>query len=184
MSSAAPTLMTVDEFLATADTREGRWEIEDGVAYAMAPEQLGHARVKARAFNALDAAIGRAGLSCEAVIDSVAIRITARTAFQPDALVYCGERLAPELREVANPVVVVEVLSPSTEYHDVYRKVIGYFSVPSVQHYLILDPRDGSLLHHKRGANGVIEMRPLTGGPLRLDPPGLELKVEALFPEA
>jgi Uma2 family endonuclease len=184
MSEAAQTLMTVDEFLASADAREGKWEIEDGVPYAMAPERIEHARVKLEAVLAFRNAIRRAGLPCEAVVDSVAVRITPRTAYQPDGLVYCGERLAPEAREVPNPVIVVEVLSPSTEYHDVYRKVIGYFAVPSVRFYLILDPRDRSLMHFQRGESGVIELRPMTGGPLRLDPPGLDLTVEDLFGEA
>jgi len=180
MTDAAQVLMTVDEFLATADEREGRWEIENGVAYAMAPERLDHARVKFAAAVALSDAIRRAGLPCEAVSDSVAVRITARTAYQPDALVYCGPRLPPETREIPNPVVVVEVLSPTSELRDVHRKLIGYFSVASVAHYLILDPRDRSLVHHKRAAD-FIETRPLSGGPLRLDPPGLELDIADLF---
>jgi Uma2 family endonuclease len=182
MSEAAQKSMTVDEFLATAEEREGRWEIEDGVAYAMAPERLDHARVKGETFIALRTAIRRAGLPCEAVTDSVAVRITARTAYQPDALVYCGERLPPEAREVPAPVIVVEVLSPSTEWRDAHRKLIGYFSRPSVAHYLTIDPRDRSVAHHKRAEGGLIETRILYDGLLKLDPPGLELTVADLFP--
>lgn len=182
MTEAAQRLMTVDEFLATADEREGRWEIEDGVAYAMAPERLDHARVKGETFIALRAAIHRAGLPCEAVPDSVAVRITARTAYQPDALVYCGPRLPPDVREVPAPLIVVEVLSPSTEWRDAHRKLVGYFSRPSVAHYLTIDPRDRSVAHHKRAEGGLIETRILYDGPLKLDPPGLELTVAELFP--
>jgi Uma2 family endonuclease len=181
MSDAAPELMTVDEFLATAGERDGRWEIEDGVAYAMAPERLDHARVKLATVIALSAAIRRAGLPCEAVPDSVAVRITARTAYQPDALVYCGPRLPPETREVSSPVIVVEVLSPSTEGRDTYTKLIGYFSRPSVAHYLLIHPRDRSVVHHKRAEGGLIETRILYDGPLKLDPPGLDLTVAELF---
>ncbi len=182
MSALAQTLMTVDEFLATAGEREGRWELENGVAYAMAPEQMNHARVKLATVNALAAAIRRAGLACEAVTDSVAVRITARTAYQPDALVYCGPRIAGDVREIENPVIVVEVISPSSEGRDTQRKLIGYFTVPGVMHYLILDPRDRTLAHYKRAQGGVIELRILYEGPLRLDPPGLDLTVGDLFP--
>ena len=182
MSEAAQKVMTVDEFLATAEEREGRWEIEDGVAYAMAPERLDHARVKLAAVVALGGAIRRAELPCEAVTDSVAVRITARTAYQPDALVYCGERLPPDAREVPAPVIVVEVLSPSTEWRDVHRKLIGYFSRPSVMHYLTIDPRDRSVAHQKRAEGGLIETRILYDGLLKLDPPGLELTIAELFP--
>jgi Uma2 family endonuclease len=182
MSDVVHAEMSVDEFLATAEEREGRWEIEDGVAYAMAPERLGHARVKLATVVALGNAIRRAGLTCEAVTDSVAVRITARTAYQPDALVYCGERLPPEAREVANPVILVEVLSPSTEWRDERRKLVGYFSLPSVMHYLTIDPRDRSVVHYRRAESGIIETRILYEGALRLDPPGFDLTIAELFP--
>jgi Uma2 family endonuclease len=181
MSALAQNLMTVDEFLATAEEREGRWEIENGVAYAMAPERLDHARVKAMTYMALRAAIRRAGLPCEAVPDSVAVRITARTAYQPDALVYCGPRLPPETREIPDPIVIVEVSSPSTRARDEGRKLIGYFSLPSVAHYLLLYPEAGDIVHHKRAEGGLIETRIISDGALRLDPPGLDLTLADLF---
>ena len=174
--------MTVDEFLAAAEERDGRWELENGVAYAMAPERLAHSDGKFAAVAALRAAIGRAKRPCRAVLDGPAVRISARTAYQPDALVYCGERLPPEAREVPAPVIVVEVLSPSTEWRDVHRKLIGYFSRPSVMHYLTIDPRDHSVAHQKRAEGGLIETRILYDGSLKLDPPGLELAVAELFP--
>ncbi len=40
-----------------------------------------------------------------------------------------------------NPVVVVEVLSPSTRGIDTTVKLAGYFLVPSLKHYLIVEPR-------------------------------------------
>ena len=82
------------------------------------------------------------------------------------------------------PIVVVEVLSPSTAAIDHGRKLSGYFSLPSVQHYLILDPERRVVIHHKRGSGDAIETRVLTDGAARLDPPGFEVAVEALFPPA
>jgi Uma2 family endonuclease len=41
---------------------------------------------------------------------------------------------------VPNPVIVVEVSSPSTRKIDASLKMTGYFSLPSVHHYLIIDP--------------------------------------------
>src|SRR5206468_4785052 len=124
------------------EEREGRWEIENGVPYAMAPERLAHARVKGETFVALRNAIRSAGLPCEAVTDSVAVRITARTAYQPDALVYCGAHRPGETREISDPVIVVEVASASTRWRDETKKLIGYFSRPSVGHSLILEPEE------------------------------------------
>jgi Uma2 family endonuclease len=78
---------------------------------------------------------------------------------------------------------VVEVLSPSTAAIDHGRKLSGYFSLVSVQHYLILDPDRRVVIHYKRGSGDAIETRVLIDV-ARLDPPGFEVAVEALFPPA
>ena len=108
-------------------------------------------------------------------------RVSDTTIFEPDALVYCGPRLPPDAIEIPNPIVVVEVLSPSTAARDHGVKLSGYFSLPSVAHYLVLDPERRVLIHHKRGQGEVIETRILTEGLLRLDPPGLEAPVAEMF---
>jgi Uma2 family endonuclease len=54
-------------------------------------------------------------------------------------------------------------------------KLQGYFALPSVHHYLIIDPDRPLVIHHKRGTGDAIETRIATGSSLRLDPPGLEL---------
>jgi Uma2 family endonuclease len=181
MSAVARRLMTVDAFLAFAEPREGRWELEDGVAYSMAPERMAHVRCKLAAVLALSRAIERAGLPCEAVIEGPAVRVGPRTAYQPDGLVYCGARLPGEAREAPAPVVIVEVLSPSTRSRDEGKKLVAYFSLPSVWHYLVIDPDDRVVVHHHRSRDGRIEPRTLRAGVLRLDPPGLELDVADLF---
>jgi Uma2 family endonuclease len=84
---------------------------------------------------------------------------------------------------LVNLIVIVEVLSPSTAAIDHGRKLSGYFSLASVQHYLILDPERRVAIHHKRAAGEAIETRVLTGGVARLDPPGFEVAIEALFPQ-
>ena len=56
----------------------------------------------------------------------------------------------------------------------------GYFSLPSVEHYLIVDPDRRVVIHHKRGTD-AIETRILREGLLRLEPPGLEVEVAAFL---
>jgi Uma2 family endonuclease len=156
--STALKLMTVEEFLPWAEGKEGRWELHDGVPVMMsslnpvmtAPEQAAHARTKFRAAKTLDGAVARAGLTCEVFTDGMAIRVDARTTYEPDASVACGLPVPADAVEIDNPVIVVEVLSPSTAAIDHGRKLSGYFSIPSVQHYLILDPERRVVIHHKR----------------------------------
>jgi Uma2 family endonuclease len=188
--STALKLMTVDEFLPWAEGKEGRWELHEGVPVMissvdpvmMSPERAAHIRTKFSAAKALDGAVAAAGLPCEVFTDGMAIRVDARTTYEPDASVVCGPRVASDAVEIHNPVIVVEVLSPSTAAIDHGRKLSGYFSLPSVEHYLILDPERRVAIHHKRGQGEAIETRVLSDGAVKLDPPGFEVAVEALFP--
>jgi Uma2 family endonuclease len=77
--------------------------------------------------------------------------------------------------------VVVEVLSPSNAMKDLRDKLLGYFRVSSIMHYLIVDPDDRLVIHHARGSD-AIATRIVSGGSLRLDPPGIELVAAELFP--
>ena len=184
MTGAAQKLMTVDEFLSWAGGREGRFELIDGRPVAMAPERAAHLLTKAQAWAAIRRAVDRAALPCTVFPDGATVRISAHSAFEPDALVACGAPVPPDAIEIPNPLIVVEVLSESTAARDHGLKLVGYFSLPSLAHYLILDPERRSLIHHRRGQADVIETRILTAGPLILDPPGLTLSVEELFPPA
>lgn len=180
MSEASLHPMTVEEFLLWAEDRPGRHELVGGRVCAMAPERAGHARAKIKAQRALEDAIALAGLPCEAMGDGMTVRVDAATAYEPDALVYCGERLPPGATLVPAPAVVVEVLSPSTGFYDRHGKLAGYFAVPSIRHYLIVDIDRRMVIHHARDGEEILT-RLLPSGPLRLDPPGLGLRVEDLL---
>ncbi len=174
--------LTIDEFLLWAEGKDGRWELFDGVPVMMSPERLAHTRVKKFVAFAFEVALRRARLPCEAFTNGLAIKIDARTTFEPDASVICGPPRTDDTIAVSDPIIVVEVLSPSTAAIDHGPKLSGYFSLPSVEHYLILDPERRVVIHHKRGTGDAIETRVLTSGSAKLDPPGFEVAVEALFP--
>ncbi len=180
MSEVAAKHMTVDEFLAWAEGREGKWELHDGVTVQMAAEQAYHSRVKAFAGDALLAALRRKRAECGVYADGLAVRITHRRAFVPDELVTCPP--APEKdMETTTPLVVVEVLSPSTAAFDHGAKLEGYFSLASLAHYLLIDPDRRVLIYHSRGRDDVIETRILREGAVRLDPPGIAFDMGELF---
>ncbi len=181
MSSPARNEMDVDAFLAWADGRQGRWELRDGQPVMMSPERALHALTKYAAQESLKAGIQKAGLPCRMFPDGMTVRVAARTAFEPDALVVCPPPTDLSVVEIPNPVIVVEVLSPSTAADDHGVKLDGYFSLAGVDHYLILDADRRVLIHHKRGQAGAIETRILRDGLIRFDPPGFEAEVAAFF---
>jgi Uma2 family endonuclease len=181
MSSPARNEMDVDAFLAWAEGREGRWELRDGKPVMMAPERAAHALIKLSAQIALREGVRRAGLPCRVFPDGMTVRVAASAAFEPDALVVCPPPTDLSTLEIPNPVIVVEVLSPSTAADDHGIKLDGYFSLGSVSHYLILDPDRRVMIHHRRGHAGAIETRVLREGVVILDPPGFEAKVADFF---
>ena len=79
------------------------------------------------------------------------------------------------------PLLFVEVLSPGTAYQDVGIKLLDYFTLPSVQHYLILNPVICTLQHFSRNATGNTDEKTYTSGRLTLTPPGITISVEEIF---
>jgi Uma2 family endonuclease len=183
MTAVSNLRLDVDQFIAWAADRPGRYELVDGVVYAMSPETIGHADRKAAVYSALAAGIHKNRLRCHALPDGITVRIAADTAYEPDALVYCGERLSPSSVEVQEPIIVVEVLSPSTRTVDLSLKLTGYFGLGSLAHYLIVDPSRPMIVHHARTAGEVLSTRIVTEGVIHLDPPGIELRLSDIYAE-
>ena len=183
MNIALRRSFTVEEYLAWAQTQSDlpRVELINGQIVAMTPERVEHIEIKVAAVIALKKAIARAGVSCHALGDGMTVRIDDHTAYEPDALVYCGERLKRGAMLARDPVVIIEVLSPTTSHTDTSANLIGYFKLPSVYHYLIIDPDASAVAHHSRGANGIVSGRTITSGTMRLDPPGLTVDLSEFF---
>lgn len=159
----------------------GRYERVAGEVVAMAPERIEHVRVKAQAWLALRQAIRAAGLPCEALADGITVEVGDDTDYEPDAVVNCGAPIAGDEVAAPNPVIVVEVLSPSTQSVDTGAKLTDYFKVPSIRHYLIIRADRRAVVHHRRRDDGGIETRLAAEGRIALDPPGIEIAVEDFY---
>jgi len=183
MTEPAPRPMTATEFIDWAMAQPtGRYELVAGEVVAMSPERVGHAMVKADVREALKAAVRDAGLDCEVYPDGMSVFIDDATVYEPDALVRCGEPLDREAIRVSDPVVIVEVLSRSTQAADLGGKLEGYFRLASVRHYLIVKTETRSVIHHWRDDASALRTAILaTGGEISLDPPGLRVSVDELF---
>jgi Uma2 family endonuclease len=174
--------MTREEFLAWVDEQPlGRFERIDGIVVAMAPERAAHNRRKRAAGNALERAVKEAGLTaCEAFADGMTIQVE-DSDFEPDALLRCGPRLPGDATMVADPLILVEVLSPDSGTRDRATKLRAYFKLPSVQHYLIVWPDEHRIVRHSRSPNGQVATQVFMSGDIRLEPPGVTVTVEAFY---
>jgi len=175
--------MTVDEFLAWSVRQDkGRYELQDGWVIMQQSQNVGHLRVKGRVWLVLSRAVEAANVPYEAMPDGATVRIAPRTACEPDALVAPLPLPDDKSLEIPNPVIVVEVLSPSSTRRDLVEKLAGYFQVPSIAHYLVLDPEEKELIWHRRAPGGGLEPPAvMKDGTLRLDPPGIAFAVADIF---
>jgi Uma2 family endonuclease len=183
MTAVTKLRMNADEFIAWAMTQPKgkRYELVGGEVVAMSPEHVEHSEIKGNVYLALREAIRAAGVPCRAYPDGLAIRIDRSTIYEPDALVRCGSPIDGAAVEINDPMIVVEVASPSTQTVDAGAKLDDYFKLPSVRHYLIVKVRNRNVIHHARDDDGRIETRVVGSGPLALDPPGITVKVESFF---
>jgi Uma2 family endonuclease len=116
---------------------EGRWEIIDGIPFAMSPQpSFRHQRISHRIAEEL----GRALEGCERcrAVLPVDWKISEDTVVQPDNMVVCGE-VTTEAYLDRPPVLIFEVLSPSTEQKDRVVKAELYAS-QGVQYYVLVNP--------------------------------------------
>jgi Uma2 family endonuclease len=168
------------EYRRWAEGRSGRFERIDGQVVAMAPERVGHTRIKGEAYVALRAAVAAAALPCEVLVGGPTIEV-GESDYEPNVIVRCGpDALSGDRLVVPDATIIVEVLSPTTRRTDVSQTLADYFQVPSVKHYLILFADHIQAIHHRR-VDDRIETRVLTDGDVTLDPPGLTVSLAGFY---
>jgi Uma2 family endonuclease len=117
---------------------EGRWELIEGMPYAMSPAPVPeHQRAVVALTTEFEIALRKGCKKCKtyAPLDW---KITENTILQPDLLILCNE-INKKFLDFA-PALVVEILSPSTALKDRNLKMEIY-QQQQVKYYLILDPQ-------------------------------------------
>jgi Uma2 family endonuclease len=185
-SARSQTRMTVAEFLAWREelSDDARYELVAGVPVRlMAPTSIRHARIQRNASDALRGALAASGIPCE-VLEAgpgVAIGTEGDECRIPDVVVTCAAAIDETAYLVPEPVIVVEVASPSTRLADVNDKVEFYGGIASIHHYLVIEQDRRRIVYHGRGASGGLEPRIFREGEVALDPPGIVLTLDELY---
>lgn len=152
----------------------GRFERLGGEVVQMSPERWEHSRLKTAILFALEASLAERP-DCCVIADGMTVAVDDGTDFEPDVSVHQGPPIPRDSVVIPNPVLVVEVLSPSTKRIDTTVKVSGYLCV--ARHYLIFRADRREVLHWTRGAEAPA--RP--AGAVKLDPPGVVLDLAAIY---
>lgn len=179
--------MTSDEFIAWVQRENpGRVELIDGVVVpkddggpmGMAGDNPRHNLVKGNARDALKSALS--GRGCRVYIDGISVRTRDETSYIPDVLVDCATEINFENPVAVEPLIVVEVLSASSHIKDTVEKLDGYFSLPTIRHYFIVDAVKRRAVLHSRKDDGIATAI-LSGGTVTLDPPGIAVDLDQFW---
>ncbi|MDP2832016.1 MAG: Uma2 family endonuclease [Pseudomonadota bacterium] len=129
-----------------------RWELIDGVAYAMSPApSTKHQTVAGNIFGKLLQRLS--GKPCRPFIAPTDVRLSDLDVVQPDILVVCKPgQITPSHIEGA-PDVVVEVLSPATSTRD-QREKKALYERCGVREYVLVDPLEHYAIRFLNGADG------------------------------
>jgi Uma2 family endonuclease len=178
MGEAALKRMTVDEFLVWDGEGDTRYELIRGEIVAMTPPSSYHGVIAIKA----GAAIGRKLAPRCNVISEAGIRLPWRndTYYQADLAITCS-KLVPRQWAVPDPLVIIEVLSPTTEAEDRGVKLVDYRHIDSVQAILLVASEIKRVEFWRRRENAwtVVELE--AGDSVTLDMLGFDIPVEALY---
>jgi Uma2 family endonuclease len=146
--------MTYADYLAAEQTSACRHEFIDGVIVAMAGGSDEHNAISSQ-LTAIVA--GRIGKPCRHYSSDQRFWIagTSRGRYS-DGSIICGKPEHPphDAQATTNPVVVFEVLSPSSEGHDDGDKRLDFQSLESLRAYVLLDQDTRRVRVYRRGATG------------------------------
>lgn len=139
MSEAARHRMSVREFYSwlRREQPEGRFDLVDGEIVAMAGANRRHDRIVTTALRLVGVALE--GQRCQPFSSDTYISIPTGNRRQPDMGVDCGSPDDDSL-DAGEPILVVEVLSPTTRAFDLTEKVEEYKTVESLEFIILVDP--------------------------------------------
>jgi Uma2 family endonuclease len=190
MSRPAERHYSLEEYFATEESSAIKHEYFDGEILAMAGASLRHNRIAGNVFAALRSALRSS--ECEVFGSDLRLRTPGGLLTYPDDMVICGEvelSSIDRLDTVLNPVVIVEVLSPSTEAYDRGEKLRLYREIPTLRDYLLIE-QDEVLVEHYRieppgNAAPLVEFSPRRhterDDVIRLSAINVDLTVQAIY---
>lgn len=173
---APPRLWTEAEYLAREEAAEEKSEFIEGRIVPMSGGTDAHAAIPMNLGAALVVALR--GRGC--LIMSSDIKVWAAGSFYyPDLTVACGpmEYRGRGRVAITNPILVVEVLSPSTAAKDRGEKFQHYQQIESLQSYLLVSQDEARVEQFSRGENGHWDYTAVVRLEGILDIPALSVKL-------
>ena len=154
MSTQPKRRYTLEEYLNLERDSEIKYEFWDGEVFAMSGGTLEHDRIMGNLFDLLSRELRER--DCQVFTNNMQIKVPAATPYRyADASVVCGKVEVERLNSndlLLNPVLIIKVLSRSTEAYDRGDKFTYYKSIPSFREYLLIAQHRPHVTHYVKQA--------------------------------
>lgn len=155
MSSNPITLLTPEEYLSIERKAEYRSEYYAGEMFAMAGATRRHNRIVTNLSTALDNQLK--SRPCNVYTTDMRVRVPATGLYTyPDVVVTCGEEVFDDEESdvLLNPLVIIEVLSDSTEAYDRGKKFEHYRTISSLTTFILVNQQSPKVEPYVRQEDG------------------------------
>jgi Uma2 family endonuclease len=174
--------LTPREYLDLEEQAEYKSEYYQGEIFAMSGGSPNHALIAANLIATLQSQLK--GTGCRVFTGDLRVHIPASELYTyPDVTVVCGklELTGDRQDNLANPILIVEVLSPSTESYDRGQKFSLYRSIPSLREYVLVSQDRISIeIFHKNDA-GIWELHLPEEGNVILASVGCRIQLDDVY---
>lgn len=131
--------VTVDEYFALLEKSDVKLELSGGRIVAMSGGSRNHSIIQINTTTTLRTQLRKKG--CVVHGSEMQVRAGEGKYYFPDGSVVCGEEQFERRHGIdvlLNPVVIIEVLSPTTEDRDREDKFEDYKKIATLQHYVLI----------------------------------------------
>jgi Uma2 family endonuclease len=177
MPSAAEKLMSLDEFIAWEREQPERHEFDGFTVTAMTGASIAHVKITMNLAFSLRQALR--GTGCRPLSSDAKV-IAGGSVRYPDIAVTCRP-MADRDDVIPEPILIIEVLSPSTERIDRGRKKLDYFATDSVRQYAIVEQDERLVDLYTRTEVGWVNEVITGDAALKLSCIAIELSLDTIY---
>jgi Uma2 family endonuclease len=186
MTQRMRAFFTVEEYLAAEEDALEKHEYHRGEMYMIAGGNFNHNAITGNIIIELGTALNRANKDCIVLTSDMKIYVPAEDFMTyADANIVCGEPQFYNGKKnvIENPVLIVEVLSPSIRKYDITDKFNFYSRLPSLRHYFLVEQNMVAVEYRWLEADGKWQSRDYTNrnDVIKLLDMGIELKVAEFY---
>ena len=146
--SKYPVMSVEDYLILNRNSKNTRYEYLDGDLRMLAVGCPDHSIIIANMTATIKGPLK--GSQCRVYNSDVQLKLSEKCYVFPDITVSCDERDRNQKETIRYPLVVVEVLSPTTEATDRGKKAAYYRACPTIQEYVMVDSKEVFVEVHRR----------------------------------